>query len=194
MIYLNDLNKQFGAKVLLKDVNLHIRPNETVGLIGENGTGKTTLFRIIMQKEQADSGRVTLRKGARVALLEQELGDDEGSVLERVVSGDPHFQSVRQEMQRLETDLHQPEAPESKTQRYGELQHEFERLGGYEREPEARSILCGLGFREDQIEKPLAEFSGGWRMRAEMARLLLMNPDVLLLDEPTNHFDLKSVV
>ncbi|KMP11806.1 ABC transporter ATPase [Candidatus Nitromaritima sp. SCGC AAA799-C22] len=194
MIYLQNLNKQFGPKILLKDASFHLRPNERVGLVGENGMGKTTLLRIIMQKESADSGHVTLRKGAEVAMLEQELGGG-GSVLGRVVSGDPHFNTVREEMTLLEDGLHASRTTsESKTQRYGFLLHEFERMGGYEREPKARAILSGLGFRKDQVERPLTGFSGGWRMRAEMARLLLRNPDVLLLDEPTNHFDLKSVV
>jgi ATP-binding cassette subfamily F protein 3 len=195
VIYLQNLNKQFGPKIILKDVNFHLRPNETVGLVGENGMGKTTLFRIITQEESVDSGKIIIRKGARVALLKQELGKDDGTILERVVSGDSHFQSACDEMKQLEQDLRRPDkSSETKVQRYGELHHEFERLGGYEREPKARAILSGLGFHEEQIKKPLKEFSGGWRMRAEMARLLLQSPDVLLLDEPTNHFDLKSVI
>ncbi|MBV50943.1 MAG: ABC-F family ATP-binding cassette domain-containing protein [Nitrospinaceae bacterium] len=193
MIYLQNLNKQFGPKIILKDANFHLRPNERVGLVGENGMGKTTLFRIITQNQSADSGQVILRKGAQAATLEQELDDFGGSVLERVVSGDSYFQNVRDEMEKLESKMRADSHSTAVTERYGKLQHEFERMNGYEREPKACAILSGLGFSEEKIRKPLNEFSGGWRMRVEMARLLLRNPDVLLLDEPTNHFDLKSV-
>ena len=193
MIYLQKLNKQFGSKLILKDIDFHLRPGERVGLIGENGMGKTTLFRIIMQAESADSGKVIIRKGAQAATLEQELDDFKGSVLERVLSGDSSFHAIRREMNELERKMCSESNSEATTSRYGKLQHEFEQLNGYEREPKACSILSGLGFNDEKIKRPLNEFSGGWRMRVEMARLLLRNPDVLLLDEPTNHFDLKSV-
>ncbi len=193
MIYLQNLNKQFGPKIILKNANFHLRPNERVGLVGENGMGKTTLFRIITQNQSADSGQVILRKGAQAATLEQELDDFGGSVLERVVSGDDHLQAIRKELDEVEEKMRSDSHGEETLSRYGVLQHAFERMNGYEREPKACAILSGLGFSEDKIRKPLNEFSGGWRMRVEMARLLLRNPDVLLLDEPTNHFDLKSV-
>tara|TARA_B100000315_G_scaffold69649_1_gene63438 strand:+ start:8017 stop:9963 length:1947 start_codon:yes stop_codon:yes gene_type:complete len=193
MIYLQNLNKQFGPKIILKDANFHLHPNERVGLVGENGMGKTTLFRIITQNQSADSGQVVLRKGAQAATLEQELDDFGGSVLERVVSGDDHLQAIRKELDEVEEKMRSDSHDEETLSRYGVLQHAFERMNGYEREPKACAILSGLGFSEDKIRKPLKEFSGGWRMRVEMARLLLRNPDVLLLDEPTNHFDLKSV-
>ena len=193
MIYLQNLNKQFGPKIILKNANFHLRPNERVGLVGENGMGKTTLFRIITQNQSADSGQVILRKGAQAATLEQELDDFGGSVLERVVSGDDHLQAIRKELDEVEEKMRSDSHGEETLSRYGVLQHAFERMNGYEREPKACAILSGLGFSEDKIRKPLKEFSGGWRMRVEMARLLLRNPDVLLLDEPTNHFDLKSV-
>lgn len=193
MIYLQNLNKQFGPKIILKNANFHLRPNERVGLVGENGMGKTTLFRIITQNQSADSGQVVLRKGAQAATLEQELDDFGGSVLERVVSGDDHLQAIRKELDEVEEKMRSDSHDEETLSRYGVLQHAFERMNGYEREPKACAILSGLGFSEDKIRKPLKEFSGGWRMRVEMARLLLRNPDVLLLDEPTNHFDLKSV-
>ena len=193
MIYLQNLNKQFGPKIILKNANFHLRPYERVGLVGENGMGKTTLFRIITQNQSADSGQVILRKGAQAATLEQELDDFGGSVLERVVSGDDHLQAIRKELDEVEEKMRSDSHGEETLSRYGVLQHAFERMNGYEREPKACAILSGLGFNEDKIRKPLNEFSGGWRMRVEMARLLLRNPDVLLLDEPTNHFDLKSV-
>jgi len=195
MIYLQNLNKQYGKKILFRDVSLHLRPKEKLGLIGENGMGKTTLFRIVTQLESPDSGNVVIRKGAQLAMLAQELTSGEETVLERVVMGDKHFAEVKRGMEALEKNmqLHE-ESPEEWSRKYGELQHEFERLHGYERESQAQTILSGLGFKEGQWEKPLAEFSGGWRMRVELARLLSRKPDVLLLDEPTNHLDLRSVI
>jgi len=193
MIYLKNLNKQFGPKIILENVSFHLRPGERVGLVGENGAGKTTLFRIIMQADSADSGKVIIRKDTQVATLEQELDDFNGSVLERVMSGDPAFHAIQIEMSKLEKKMYADSNSNATTSRYGELQHNFEQLSGYEREPKAYAILSGLGFSNDKIKKPISQFSGGWRMRVEMARLLLRNPGILLLDEPTNHFDLKSV-
>ena len=195
MIYFQNLKKQFGPKVLFDDINFHLRPKERVGLVGENGMGKTTLIRAIVQSEELDSGKIVLRKGARAGMLEQELQLARGTVLERVVHGDSHFSDVQQEMTQLENGSEYHErAPKEWSKRYGHLQHEFERLGGYERESRAKTILLGLSFKIDQLDQPLEKFSGGWRMRAELARLLLQNPDVLLLDEPTNHLDLQSVI
>ncbi len=195
MIYFQNLKKQFGPKVLFDDINFHLRPKERVGLVGENGMGKTTLIRAIVQSEGLDSGKIVLRKGARAGMLEQELQLARGPVLERVVHGDSHFSVVQQEMTQLENNSEYHErAPKEWSKRYGHLQHEFERLGGYERESRAKTILLGLSFKIDQLDQPLEKFSGGWRMRAELARLLLQNPDVLLLDEPTNHLDLQSVI
>jgi ATP-binding cassette subfamily F protein 3 len=195
MIYLQNIKKQFGAKVLFDNITFHLRPKECIGLIGENGMGKTTLFRAIVNQEELDGGKIVLRKGARAAMLAQELQLAKGTVLDRVVHGDSHFSDVQKEMSLLENDSEYHErSPEEWSKRYGRLQHEFERLGGYERESRAKTILLGLSFEVDQLDQPLEKFSGGWRMRAELARLLLQNPDVLLLDEPTNHLDLASVI
>lgn len=195
MIYLQNIKKQFGAKVLFDDITFHLRPKDRIGLIGENGMGKTTLFRAIVNHEELDGGKIVLRKGARAAMLAQELQLAKGTVVDRVVHGDPHFSEVQKEMSLLENDSdYHKRAPEEWSKRYGRLQHEFERLGGYERESRAETILLGLSFKIDQLNEPLDKLSGGWRMRAELARLLLQNPDVLLLDEPTNHLDLASVI
>ncbi|MBC8282475.1 MAG: ABC-F family ATP-binding cassette domain-containing protein [Nitrospinae bacterium] len=187
MIFVEKINKQFGSKVIFRDVSFHLRPKEKVGLIGENGTGKTTLYKVIVGRESLDSGQVTLRKGLRYGLLEQDQEGGKESVLERVVLGDPHFMQVKTEMETLEAD-------QKFQDRYGELQHEFERLGGYDREARAKIILQGLGFKPGQWDKSLDQLSGGWRMRVELSRILLQRPDVLLLDEPSNHLDLQSVI
>ena len=187
MIFVEQVSKQFGSKALFEDVSFHLRPGEKVGLVGENGTGKTTFFKVITGKTMPDKGRVTLRKGLRLGLLEQDMDGGSETVLERVVLGDPHFLKVKTEMERLESD-------QAFHERYGDLQHEFERLGGYDREARAKIILQGLGFKSEQWDKPLDRLSGGWRMRCELSRLLLQSPDILLLDEPSNHLDLRSVV
>ena len=187
MIFVEKLNKQFGSKIIFRDVSFHLRPKEKVGLIGENGTGKTTLFKVIIGRESLDSGQVTLRKGLRYGLLEQDQEGGEQSALERVVLGDPHFLQVKTELEKLQ-------AEQKFKDRYGELQHEFERLGGYDRDARAKIIMQGLGFKSGQWDKPLDQLSGGWRMRVELSRILLQRPDVLLLDEPSNHLDLRSVI
>ncbi|MBT5967812.1 MAG: ABC-F family ATP-binding cassette domain-containing protein, partial [Nitrospina sp.] len=105
MIYLQNLHKQFGSKIILKNANFHLRPSERVGLVGENGTGKTTLFRIIMNTESSDSGKIVFRKGAQAATLEQELNAYDGSVLERVISGNHSLQVIRQKMDDLEKQM-----------------------------------------------------------------------------------------
>jgi ATP-binding cassette subfamily F protein 3 len=187
VVFVEKVNKQFGSKVIFNDVSFHLRLGEKVGLVGENGTGKTTLFKVITGKALPDGGKVTLRKGLRLGVLEQEMAGGSETVLERVVLGDPHFLKVKTEMERLESD-------HAFHERYGDLQHEFERLGGYDREARAKIILQGLGFKPEKWDQTLDRLSGGWRMRCELSRLLLQSPDILLLDEPSNHLDLRSVV
>ena len=187
MIFVEQVSKQFGPKALFEDVSFHLRPGDKIGLVGENGTGKSTFFKVITGKTMPDKGKVTLRKGLRLGLLEQEMEGGNETVLERVVLGDPHFSKIKTEMESLESG-------QAFYDRYGDLQHEFERLGGYDREARAKIILQGLGFKFKQLEQSLDRLSGGWRMRCELARLLLQNPDILLLDEPSNHLDLRSVV
>ena len=155
MIYLQNLHKQFGSKIILKNANFHLRPGERVGLVGENGTGKTTLFRIIMKTESSDSGKVIFRKGAQAATLEQELNAYNGSVLERVISGNISLRTIRQEMNKLEQKMCSELTSEATTSHYGKLQHQFEQLNGYELEPRACAILSGLGFSDEKIKKPL---------------------------------------
>ncbi len=195
MLYLKQLRKQYGSKVLLSGVDFHLRPGEKLGLVGDNGMGKTTLFRLIEGTESADGGTVTLRKGARVGVLDQHIEVGSQSALERTVLGDPYFSSIVRDKEALEQDhLAHQQNPQKWEKRYGFLLTEFERLGGYEREAKAKSILAGLGFKESAWQQPLDQLSGGWAIRVELARLLLQNPDVLLLDEPSNHLDLRSLI
>ena len=134
-------------------LNFHLRPGERVGLVGENGTGKTTLFRIIMKTESSDSGKVIFRKGAQAATLEQELNAYNGSVLERVISGNISLRTIRQEMDKLEQKMGSEPTSETTTSNYGKLQYQFEQLNGYELEPRACAILSGLGFSDKKIKQ-----------------------------------------
>jgi ATP-binding cassette subfamily F protein 3 len=153
MIYLQHIRKQYGRKVLFSDLDFHLRPGEKIGLVGDNGMGKTTLFRIMQGRESADAGTVTVRKGARVGVLDQHFEAGSQSVLERTVLGDAYFSDILREKEALENDpvAHQ-ENPEKWESRYGYLLTEFERLGGYEREAQAKAILSGLGFKDEDWE------------------------------------------
>ncbi|WP_089718200.1 ABC-F family ATP-binding cassette domain-containing protein [Candidatus Entotheonella palauensis] len=195
MIYLNQIKKQYGSKVLFSGIDLHIRPGDKIGLVGDNGMGKTTLFRLIEGTESADAGTITVRKGAQVGVLDQHFSAGQQTALERTVMGDAYFSKIFKEKEALEND-HAAHAqnPAKWEKRYGHLLTEFERLGGYEREAKAKAILSGLGFKPSGWDQPLNQLSGGWAIRVELARLLLQNPDVLLLDEPSNHLDLRSVI
>jgi ATP-binding cassette subfamily F protein 3 len=194
LVQLEDISKGYGGRTLFRGLDWRLTVGERLGLVGPNGAGKTTLCRILAGLESPDTGRVSRARDATVGYLPQEVGGSgEGSVLGVALSGFADVWQLEREMEEVAAAL--ASAPdEARTARYGELQHRFEALGGYRLETEARTILGGLGFSSDEMTRPLAEFSGGWRMRAALARLLLLRPALLLLDEPTNHLDLESLV
>jgi ATP-binding cassette, subfamily F, member 3 len=193
VIQLDDISKGFGGQPLFREVTWRIGERERVGLVGPNGAGKTTLCRILAGLDDPDTGQVSRPRGVTVGYLPQEVaGGAAGSVLAEALGGFEAVWALEREMEEVARALET--APgEALTERYGELQHRFEALGGYRLETQARAILSGLGFRPDELTRPLGEFSGGWRMRAALARLLLVAPSLLLLDEPTNHLDLASL-
>jgi ATP-binding cassette subfamily F protein 3 len=194
VIALDTVSKGYGGQGLLREVSWRIGRGERIGLCGPNGTGKTTLCRILAGVEEPDAGRVHRDSGVSVGYLPQEVGASEaGTVLAEALSGFDEVWRLEAELERLASLMADPAATEATTERYGEIQHRFEALGGYRLEAEAKIILGGLGFAAADAHRPLAEFSGGWRMRAALARLLLLRPDLLLLDEPTNHLDLESL-
>jgi ATP-binding cassette, subfamily F, member 3 len=193
LVQLEDVTKGYGGQELFAHLDWRIDGGARIGLVGPNGAGKTTLCRILAGVEEPDTGRVHRARDATVGYLPQEVGGQRtGSVLTEALSG---FESLW----RLEAEMEAAAATlaispnEALTLRYGELQHQFEAQGGYRLEAQARAILSGLGFGVDEVHRPLTEFSGGWRMRAALARLLLLRPALLLLDEPTNHLDLESL-
>jgi ATP-binding cassette, subfamily F, member 3 len=193
VIQLENVSKGYGGQVLFRDVGWRIADRERIGLVGPNGAGKTTLCRILAGLEEPDSGQVSRPRAATVGYLPQEAaGSVVGSVLVEALSGFAEVWALEREMEEVAAAL-ETSPSETLTERYGELQHRFEALGGYRLETSARTILSGLGFAADELHRPLTEFSGGWRMRAALARLLLLAPSLLLLDEPTNHLDLASL-
>jgi ATP-binding cassette, subfamily F, member 3 len=193
VIQLEDISKGFGGQPLFRDVTWRIAERERIGLVGPNGAGKTTLCRILSGLEEPDTGEVSRPRGVTVGYLPQEVaGAPTGSVLAEALAGFEAVWALEREMEDVARAL-ETEPSEALTERYGELQHRFDALGGYRLETRARAILSGLGFRPDELARPLSEFSGGWRMRAALARLLLLAPSLLLLDEPTNHLDLASL-
>jgi ATP-binding cassette subfamily F protein 3 len=193
VIQLDGITKGFGGQVLFRDVTWRIAERERIGLVGPNGAGKTTLCRILAGLEEPDAGQVSRPRGVTVGYLPQDVaGSLSGSVLAEALSGFDQVWAIEREMEDVARAL-ETAPSEALTERYGELQHRFEALGGYRLETQARAILSGLGFRPDEVARPLTEFSGGWRMRAALARLLLLAPSLLLLDEPTNHLDLASL-
>jgi len=194
VIALDDVSKGYGGQTLLREVSWRIGRGERIGLCGPNGTGKTTLCRILAGVEDADVGRVHRDTDVTVGYLPQEVGASEaGTVLAEALSGFDQVWRLEAELERLAALMAAADAGPELTERYGEVQHRFEALGGYRLEAEAKIILGGLGFVSADVHRPLGEFSGGWRMRAALARLLLLCPDLLLLDEPTNHLDLESL-
>jgi ATP-binding cassette, subfamily F, member 3 len=194
MIALDAVSKGYGGQQLLQDCTWRIGRGERIGLVGPNGAGKTTLCRILASVEETDAGRVHRDSGVTVGYLPQEVttGEDR-TVLAEALSGFDEVWRLEAELEALAARMAGPGAESELIDKYGEIQHRFEALGGYRLEAEAKIILGGLGFAPEAAHRPLAEFSGGWRMRAALARLLLLRPDLLLLDEPTNHLDLESL-
>lgn len=196
MIHLNGIGKQFGKKILFQGANLHIGPDDHIGLVGANGTGKTSIFRIITEEVEPDEGTIGKRKKLRIGYLPQEIiAPTGGTLIDVVVKSVTELENLRRERLELEEQLKNLEGPELEkvARRIGELEERFSWRGGYEVDARAREILVGLGFTHDDLTKPVAEFSGGFRMRVELAKLLLDPPDLLLLDEPINHLDLESM-
>ena len=197
MIQLEDVAKTYGGQTLFRELSWRITSRERIGLVGPNGTGKTTICRILAGIETPDEGRLSRSRDTTVGYLPQEAaGAVSGSVLAEALAGFEEVWRLEREMEETAAALAAVAGGplgEGLTARYGDLQHRFEALGGYRLETQAKAILSGLGFRADDLGRPLTALSGGWRMRAALARLLLQRPALLLLDEPTNHLDLESL-
>jgi ATP-binding cassette subfamily F protein 3 len=196
VLTVSGLTKSHGARTLFRDVTFRLSPGRRIALIGGNGVGKTTILEIIMGLQDADGGEVSRPNDYRIGYLPQELLESwSGTVLEEVMRGADDIVDLERQLRRLEQEMTTTSGADHDrvVKRYGEIQSRFETLGGYQVEAEARRILGGLGFSTADMDRPLGEMSGGWQMRAALARLLLQQPDCLLLDEPTNHLDVDSV-
>jgi ATPase subunit of ABC transporter with duplicated ATPase domains len=196
MISFNNVTKQYGAQILFVDASFQLNQGEKVGLVGPNGSGKTTIFRLITGEQQADDGNVDRPRRISVGYFRQDVGDLSGhSVLAETIAGAGEVASLGEELLELERKMGEAgDDLDAVVERYGEVQARYQELGGYGVEARAQTILAGLGLQPEQITADVGRLSGGWKMRVALARLLLMRPDVLLLDEPTNYLDIESIL
>ncbi|MDD4876220.1 MAG: ABC-F family ATP-binding cassette domain-containing protein, partial [Dehalococcoidales bacterium] len=198
MLSISDISKSFGDHTLFSAVTFNMGTRDRIAIIGANGSGKTTLFNIISGNTRPDSGSINMPKETTIGYLEQEINPSTNNILlDDVTNASPKISKLSHKIQILQEELANVTDGESTKEllkELGELQHDFEFAGGYSAEHEAKTILSGLGFAETDFDRPLTDFSGGWLMRAALAKLLLLSPDVLLLDEPTNHLDLESCI
>lgn len=194
MISINNLTFEIGARALYDDANCHIKPGDKIGLIGANGTGKTTLLKLIVGDSAPTSGTISMAKDLKIGYLNQDLlsYESDKSILHVAMEAFERQNKLHSEIEvllkKLETDY-----SEDLLHKLSDKQSEFEAIDGYNIEYKTHEILAGLGFSEEEQERQLSKFSGGWRMRVMLARILLQAPDILLLDEPTNHLDLPSI-
>jgi ATP-binding cassette subfamily F protein 3 len=195
MIQIQDLSYSIGGRVLMSDINWVIPPGKRSALIGPNGTGKTTLLRLIIGELQPDKGKINKPREYHIGYLPQEEIEVRGdSVLDTALAGHEKIDELEQKIAEVHQALDVSLDNHTKLlKKLGDLEHQYEALGGYRLEATAKTILSGLGFSEADFLRPQSEMSGGWRMRVYLARLLLRSPDLLLLDEPTNHLDLPSL-
>jgi len=194
LVGLNNVTFEFGSRVIVEDATWHIQPGERIGLIGYNGQGKSTLFKILTGVYTPSKGTVERGKNVTIGYLHQDLlsFSTEESIVEVAMGA---FERVKELEKELETIVHQLETDTSEKllEEYSDKLHEMDMLDGYNIQYKTEEVLLGLGFTSEQITKPYKTFSGGWRMRVLLAKMILQAPDVLLLDEPTNHLDLPSI-
>ena len=189
MLTISGLTKSFGGRTLFADVTLQVNRQDRIGLVGPNGAGKTTLFSLILRNESPDDGEITFERNATVGYLPQETAPvaDE-TVIELATAISPEFVRLRRQV--LAWDAGHP----GEADFHDNAHDRFNELGGYQLDARAKKILAGLSFRDSDHDRPAREMSGGWVMRAHLARLLVQEPDLLMLDEPTNHLDLEALL
>ena len=194
LLGLQNVTFEFGARTIVEDATWHIQPNERIGLIGYNGTGKSTLLKVLTGQFMPNKGTVEKGRETTIGFLHQDLlsFDTEDSILEVAMGAFERVKELEKEIEEIGKRLEQT-GDEALAHDYADRLHELEVLGGYSIHHKSEEILQGLGFANADLQKPYKLFSGGWRMRVLLAKMILMHPDVLLLDEPTNHLDLPSI-
>ena len=199
MIAVDSLSVEFGGSTLFKDISFVINEKDRIALMGKNGAGKSTLLKIIAGAQKPSSGRISAPKDSVIAYLPQQLmSDNKRTVFEEASQAFQHLLEMQVEMDELNhqltvrTDFDSPEYYEI-IEKVSLLSEKIYSNGDININAEVEKILFGLGFLRSDFHKPTSEFSGGWRMRIELAKILLQNPDLILLDEPTNHLDIESV-
>ncbi len=188
MMTISGMTKAFGARMLFEDASLQVNRGDRIGLVGPNGAGKSTLFSLVLGYDTPDEGEVSIERNGTMGHLPQEtapVGDE--TVLELATAINPEITELQRRLKLFDAG-HDTDSPD-----FHEVQARFDELGGYQLEPQAKTILRGLAFRDRDFNRQLKEMSGGWVMRAHLARLLVQQPDLLLLDEPTNHLDLEAL-
>jgi ATPase subunit of ABC transporter with duplicated ATPase domains len=198
LISFSNIHKQYGKQLIFVDASFQLNPGDKVGLVGPNGAGKTTLFRMVVGEETPDEGEVSVPKRLTIGYFRQDVEEMTGrSVLDEAIAGSGRVGDLHHELETLQRAMEDHKRAHDMDRilaRFGEVQEEYDHLGGYALEAQAREVLHGLGFKDDQIDGDVGELSGGWKMRVALARVLLGRPDVLLMDEPTNHLDIESII
>src|SRR5687768_12243072 len=191
---LQDVTFEFGARVIIEDATWHIQPNERIGLIGYNGTGKSTILKLLVGQYSPSAGTVERSRNTSIGYLHQDLLSFEtsDSILKVALEAFDKVLQLEKEIEELGKELEKT-GDEKTLYEYTDKLHELETLGGYNIHHRTEEVLQGLGFSNHDLQRPYNEFSGGWRMRVLLAKMILQQPDLLLLDEPTNHLDLPSI-
>src|SRR6187399_348731 len=194
LLGLQNITFEFGARTIVEDATWHIQPNERIGLIGYNGTGKSTLLKVLTGQFLPNKGTVEKGRETTIGFLHQDLlsFDTEDSILDVAMGAFERVKQLEKEIEGIGKQL-ELTGDENLAHDYSEKLHELEVLGGYDIHHKTEEILQGLGFTNESLHKPYKNFSGGWRMRVLLAKMILQHPDVLLMDEPTNHLDLPSI-
>src|ERR1700744_1222110 len=195
LLGLQNVTFEFGARVIVKDATWHIQPNERIGLIGYNGTGKSTLLKLFVGDYTPSEGTVERSRSTTIAYLHQDLlsFDTNGSILEVAMTAFERVLQLEKDIEELGKKLEKDHENNDLLIQYTDALHEMDTLDGYTIHHRTEEILQGLGFANADLQRPFREFSGGWRMRVLLAKMILQQPDLLLLDEPTNHMDLPSI-
>jgi ATP-binding cassette subfamily F protein 3 len=198
VISFSQVKLAYGDRVLFEDADFLVRPGDRIGLVGPNGAGKTTVFKLLAGLEEPDSGQVSVDPGIVVGYFSQDVGEMRGrSALAEVISGAGRVYELKLKLEAFEHRMSTPHSEplsDAEMENYGEAQLEFQQLSGYELETNAQTILSGLGIARERWSESVENFSGGWKMRIALAKILLLSPHCLLIDEPTNHLDLESIL